>query len=207
MTHAHNSKCCGFSHFPFWMIRITLALSRPSSDNSRYLQGTFLVLRHAKLDNISNREVTRTGKTRFEVLTAPLLRIQVFWDVTLCGSVSGCRRCKDKLSKNEDRLPLKDEHNRILWHVTTHLPKTERQIPLDLKPHTRKWKRNAIQRSVQILPSLPWTNEALLGIELLLRSLRLGRTFLCLSRKWMRYNFSSIFIPQTRSSNWISHTN
>lgn len=129
MTHAQNSKCCGISHFPCWTIRITLALSRPSSDNSLYLRGNFLVLRHAELDNISNREVAKTENARFEVLTAPLLRIQVFWDVTLCSSVSGCRRCKGKLSKNEDSLPLKDEDNRILRHVTTHHPKTERQIP------------------------------------------------------------------------------
>lgn len=125
----------------------------------------FLVLRHAELDSISNREVTKTGSCRFEVLTAPLLTIQVFWDVTLCSSVSGCRRCKGKLSKNVDSLPLKDEVNRILRHVTTHHPMTERQIPQDLKPQHRKSTSNAIMRPVQILPSQAWTNEALLDLE------------------------------------------
>jgi hypothetical protein len=52
----------------------------------------FLVLRRPQLDSISNREVNKTGNARFEVLTALLLRIQVFWDVTLCRSVSCSRR-------------------------------------------------------------------------------------------------------------------
>lgn len=63
---------------PFHVLRLTIL------DTCGEL---FLVLRHAELDNISNREVTKTGNARFEVLTAPLLRIQIFWDVTLCSSV------------------------------------------------------------------------------------------------------------------------
>jgi hypothetical protein len=66
----------------------------------------FLVLRHTPLDNISNREVNKTGNARFDILTALLLGIQVFWDVMPCHSVSCSRRCKGKQSKNEDSLPL-----------------------------------------------------------------------------------------------------
>jgi hypothetical protein len=94
-------------------------------------------------NEISQFSVKKTWVASFEVFTAMLSRIPLFWDMILRRWAS-CSQCFEVTYC----LTLEDEGSAFLWSVsvTTH-PPIDRHIPGDLNPQSFSYKKISFRRT------------------------------------------------------------